>query len=103
LPTLPFVSFAAVNTFKDFANVFVALIKGVVNILFVSLSVGLIYGVALYFIHSDNEDKREQIKGYLLWGVIGLTVAFGLWGIVDVLCGTFNWCVAGIPYISPPT
>lgn len=99
---LPLSVFAA-GTFKDFANTLVALVKGIVNILFVSLSVGLAYGVALYFINSDNEQKREQIKGYLLWAIIGLSVTFGLWGIIQILCDTFDWCVtAGIPYISPP-
>lgn len=102
LSTLPTVVFAAVGTFKDFANVFVALVKGIVNILFVSLSVGIAYGVAMYFVNSDNEQKREQIKGYLLWAIIGLAVTFGLWGFIQIFCDTLDWCVAGIPYISPP-
>jgi hypothetical protein len=99
---LPTLALAAVATFKDFANVIVAALKGVVNILFVSLSVGVAYGVALYFINSDNEQKREQIRGYLLWAVIGLAVVFGLWGLIQILCDTLAWCDAGIPYISPP-
>lgn len=99
---IPAFAFAAVGTFRDFANVFVALIKGVVNILFVSLSVGVAYGIALYFINSDNEQKREQIKGYLLWAVIGLAVTFGLWGIIQIFCDTLSWCTAGIPLIRPP-
>ena len=99
---VPALAFAAVGTFRDFSNVFVALIKGVVNILFVSLSVGVAYGIALYFINSDNEQKREQIKGYLLWAVIGLAVTFGMWGLIQILCDTFAWCTAGIPLIRPP-
>ena len=103
LPLLvPLVTFAAVGTFRDFAQLFVAFVKGIINILFVSLSVGVAYGVALYFINSDNEQKREQIKGYLLWAVIGLTVVFGMWGIIQIFCDTLAWCTAGIPYIRPP-
>ena len=97
LPTLVFA-----QTFKDFADSFIAVIKGFINILFVSLGVGLAYGVLLYFINSDNEKKREEIKGYLLWGVIGITVVFGLWGFIQIFCDTLEWCDAGIPYISPP-
>lgn len=99
----PVLAMAAPSSFRDFADVFVAAAKGLVNILFVSLSVGLAYGIALYFIHSDNEKKREEIKGYLLWGVIGITVVFGLWGIIQVFCDTLDWCTAGIPLISPPS
>lgn len=99
---LPVVCFAAVGTFKDFANIFVQFIKGIIDILFVSLTVGVGYGVALYFINSDNEQKREQIKGYLLWAIIGLAVTFGMWGLVQIFCDTLAWCTAGIPYIKPP-
>ena len=100
LMLLPTLAFAA--TFKDFADSFIAVIKGFINILFVSLGVGLAYGVLLYFINSDNEKKREDIKGYLLWGVIGITVVFGLWGFIQIFCDTLGWCEAGIPHISPP-
>lgn len=100
LMLLPTLVFAA--TFKDFADNFIAVIKGFINILFVSLGVGLAYGVLLYFINSDNEKKREEIKGYLLWGVIGITVVFGLWGFIQIFCDTLGWCEAGIPYISAP-
>ena len=100
---LPIVVFAAVSTFKDFANQFVAIIKGFINVLFVSLGVGLAYGVLLFFINADNEKKREEIKGYLLWGVIGISVVFGLWGFIQIFCDTLGWCAAGIPYIIPPT
>ncbi len=99
---LPLIAFAQPATFREAADLVVAMIKGIINILFVSLSVGLAYGVVLYFIHSDNEQKREEIKGYLLWGVIGITVVFGLWGIIQIFCDTLDWCVAGIPLISPP-
>ncbi len=99
---LPLVTYAAVGTFKDFANVLVAVVKGFINILFVSLTVGVAYGVAMYFINADNEKKREEIKGYLVWAVIGLTVTFGLWGFVQILCDTLDWCVVGVPSISPP-
>jgi hypothetical protein len=87
---------------RDYIQGSQELIKGAVNILFVSLSVGVAYGIALYFINSDNEQKREQIKGYLLWAVIGLAVTFGLWGIIQIFCDTLSWCTAGIPLIRPP-
>ena len=98
----PALALAAVGTFKDFADVFVAFVKGIINILFVSLSVGIAYGIALYFLNADNESKREQIKGYLLWAIIGLAVTFGLWGFIQILCDSLAWCNAAIPYIKPP-
>ena len=98
---LPMVVYA--QTFKDFADSFISVIKGFINVLFVSLGVGLAYGVLLYFLNADNEKKREELKPYLLWGVIGISVVFGMWGFVQILCNTVSWCDAAIPYISPPS
>lgn len=97
---LPVVVYA--QTFKDFADSFIAVIKGFINILFVSLGVGLAYGILLYFLNADDPKKREALKPYLVWGVVGITVVFGLWGLVQILCDTVQWCDAAIPYIRPP-
>ena len=100
---LPVLTFAAATTFRDLTStVIVPIIKGIIRIFYVSLAIGLSYGVVLYFINSDNEKKREEIKGYLLWGIIGITVAFGLWGIIAVLSATLGWDGGGIPIIRPP-
>lgn len=105
LPLLvPITVFAAATTFRGLTStVIVPIIKGIIRILYVSLAIGLSYGVVIYFINSDNEKKREEIKGYLLWGVIGITVAFGLWGIVAILSATLGWDNVGIPIIQPPS
>ncbi len=101
---LPVFAFAAATTFRDLTStVIVPIIKGILRIFYVSLAIGLSYGVVMYFVNSDNEKKREEIKGYLLWGVIGITVAFGLWGIVAILSDTLGWGNVGIPIIQPPS
>lgn len=100
---LPVMVFAVATTFRDLTStVIIPVIKGIIRIFYVSLAIGLSYGVVLYFLNSDNEKKREEIKGYLLWGVIGITVAFGLWGIITVLSYTLGWGDVGIPIIQPP-
>ena len=105
LSFLPMVAFAvtAPTTFREAAGLFVQIIKGIINILFALLVVGLLYGVVLFFANADNERKRTEIKGYLLWGVIGIIVAFALWGILALLSSSFGWGSAvGIPMIRPP-
>jgi hypothetical protein len=101
---LPFIASAQTppSTFRAAVDLFIQIIKGIINIVFALLAVGLLYGVVLYFLNADNERKRTEIRGYLLWGVIGITVAFALWGILGILLATFGWGAAGIPLISPP-
>jgi small-conductance mechanosensitive channel len=100
LVTLPQMAFAvtAPTDFKSFAEMLLVLLQNLISFLFIAMIVGLLYGVLLYMINSDNEKKREQLKGYLLYGVIALFVVVSLWGILAILAGTG----VGIPQLSPP-
>lgn len=40
-------------------------------------------GVARYFV-TESEEKRKEARQFALWGIIGLVVIFGVWGIVRI-------------------
>jgi uncharacterized membrane protein len=48
-----------------------------------------IYGIAMYVI-SGNEEAKEQAKSKIIYGVIGLFVMISVWGLVNILVGTFG-------------
>ena len=51
-----------------------------------------IWGVFLYFIAGGHdEEKREKGKGLMLWGIIGFFVMVSVWGLVNILRGTFQF------------
>lgn len=89
-------------TFAEFILLIVLFLQRIFALLVAAAAVGVIYGVFVYFVNADNESKREQIKGFLLWAIIGLFVLASLWGILAVLSNTFGWGPAGIRVISPP-
>ena len=92
------------TSLRDVAELFLKIMLNITDILFALLSVGMIYGVIVYFINSDNEREREKIKGHLLWGIIGIVVVFGIWGIVSIMrYSIFGNTTSGIPQIAPPT
>lgn len=96
----PNVLFAATPAnFKEFIELLLKILQNAIQILVAGMAIGLLYGVAMYMVNSDNEKKREDIKGYLLYGVMGLFVVVGLWGILALLSGG----AVGIPLLSPPT
>jgi len=97
-----FAAAQAPSTFRQFGELVVRIVKYGVILLFVSLGVGLAYGVVVYLAHADDAKMRETIKSYLLWGIIGIAVVFGLWGILAILSNTLGWGTVGIPLISPP-
>lgn len=93
----------APGTFKAAIELVLQLLQNLIVLLISLLGLGMVFGVAMYMVNSDNEQKREQIKGYLLWGVIGIMVVFALFGIVAVFRGTLfgDWDV-GIPHLTRP-
>lgn len=102
--SLPHAVFAAPPAnLRDLAEFFMKIMLNITSILFALLGVGMLYGVVMFFAHADNEKKREEIKGYLLWGIIGIVVVFGIWGLVSILrYSVFGTGTVGIPQIAPP-
>ena len=48
-----------------------------------------IWGVLTYVIASDEEAKSAG-RNRIIWGIIGLAVIIGLWGLVRILTNTFG-------------
>ena len=99
---LPTLAEAAAGTFKDVIVIFLKILMNFIQIGIAAVVLGIIYAVVLYMWNSDNEQKREQIKGYLVSAVIGLSVVMGLWGIVELLTMTVWGGGFGIPQLSAP-
>ncbi|MDO8521142.1 MAG: hypothetical protein Q7S52_03435 [bacterium] len=93
----------APTNLKEFAELTVRILQNISGILFVSLSVGLIFGVVLYLFSTPSEKRRSEIREMLLWGVIGIIVVVGIWGILALLRASFGLGDVGIPQISPPS
>ena len=59
--------------------------------LIIALAVAMfVWGVVQYVINSDEEAKKARGKQFMIWGIIGLTAMFGVWGIVNILGTTFG-------------
>lgn len=66
------------------------LIQAIVPFLFALATVAFLWGVIEYYINPDNEEKRKKGKNFIIGGIIGLFVMLSMWGLVNVLSGTFN-------------
>ena len=49
-----------------------------------------IWGVGQFFYYVDNETERTKGKQHMLWGVIGLAIMVGVFGILNVICSTIG-------------
>ncbi len=73
---------------------FLAKIQGILDNI-VPFIVGLavfviIWGIFTYITQASNEEKREEAKKYILWGVVGVFMMLSIWGFVNILLNTFS-------------
>jgi len=79
---------------KDFKslveNVFIGgILRPIVPLLIGLGVVVFIYGV-LILMFSEGGEKKEEGKQYMLWGIIGIFVMVSVWGLVNILSGSFQ-------------
>lgn len=75
----------------DLFNYATCFIYGSALPLIIALAVAMfIWGVVQYVINSDEEAKKAKGKQFMIWGIIGLVVMFGVWGIVKIIGTTFG-------------
>jgi len=70
--------------------------RAIIPLIIAVAMVTFIWGIVQYVINTDNETAKTKGKDFMIWGLIGLAVMFGVWGLVKILGATF-----GIEYVIP--
>ena len=65
------------------------LLNYVIPVLIVLGIVYFVWGVVQYVI-GDSEEAKKKGKNGIIFGIIGLVVIVGLWGLVYIVVNTFN-------------
>lgn len=79
----------AKETFKTVVEKFINSIKQpLISLFFTAAIVVFAYGVAKYII--GGEISKNSAREYMVWGIIGIAVMAGVWGLVSVVKNTFG-------------
>ncbi len=76
-------------------NAFLAkVVTQIINPIILLLSAGafvvFLWGVFEFIKEAGDEGKRAEGKQAILWGLIGLVIIFGAYGIINLALGTFS-------------
>ena len=79
---------AVLNRFLD--SVVREIINPIILLLVAVAFVLFIWGVFEFVAHAGDETKRTEGKKAIMWGIIGLVIIFGAYGIINLALGTFS-------------
>lgn len=94
LPTLSFAQGAPSEPPKDFgefAGIVMDLISLAIPIVIGLSLIAFLWGLTVFILNADNEEKITEGKTFMVWGVIGLFVMVSVWGIINLLTGSFGF------------
>lgn len=68
----------------------------VIPVIFAFAFASFVWGVVNYFfLHGDEEGKREEGRKFMFWGIIGIVVLFSVWGFVNIMLSTLGIAPGG--------
>ncbi|PCI20192.1 hypothetical protein COB64_02680 [Candidatus Wolfebacteria bacterium] len=80
--------------YADVGSLVRAINKTIINplilLLFAAAVVYFIYGVVMFLINADNDEKRATGKSHMLWGIVGMTIMIAVFGIMRVIIASFG-------------
>lgn len=66
------------------------IVNPIILLLSAAAFVLFLWGVFEFVAHAADETKRTEGRRAIMWGLIGLVIIFGVYGILNLALGTFN-------------
>lgn len=77
---------AAPTDFSSFVDSWIRTAEqGIMPLIVGAASLAFLWGVAQYMRASGDAKARADGIAYMTWGIVGLVVIFGLWGLVSLV------------------
>lgn len=78
----------------SFDKLLTNIVEQIVNPIILLLSAGafaiFLWGVFIFIKNAGDETKRAEAQSAILWGIIGLIIIFGAYGILNIATATFG-------------
>lgn len=72
------------------SKVVTQIINPIILLLAAAAFVVFLWGIFEFIAHAGEETKRAEGKSAILWGLVGLVIIFGAYGIINLALGTFG-------------
>lgn len=73
------------RNFQEFADIVLNILSlAAPLVIFISFII-FFWGLAIFILKADEEDKRKSGKTLMIWGIIALFIAISTWALVGIL------------------
>lgn len=86
---------------KFLGKVVVEIINPLILLLAAVAFVVFLWGVFEFIRKAGDEAKRAEGKSAIMWGLVGLVIIFGAYGIINLALGTVFPNVPNVPAVTP--
>ena len=66
------------------------IINPIIGFLFALAVLYFLYGMVQFMLNQDNEEAKSTGKQHLIWGIVGITIMLGVWGILGIVLDSFG-------------
>lgn len=95
----PLFVFAAPRTWAELLQLFILILGYALMLLYAIGLLIFMWGIAKFILNTDDAEKREDGKRWMMWGVVAFFVGLVLWGIVSIFTWTFFEADVFIPQL----
>lgn len=72
------------------ANLNAVIINPLIFLLFAAAAVYFVFGLLQFVMNSSSDEARDKGKRHMVYGLIGLFIMVAVYGILNIILGTFN-------------
>lgn len=71
-------------------NVNRLILNPLIKLLFALALAFFLWGMSQFVLNAENDEARETGKRHMLWGIVGMTIMFSVWGLMYLVLDTFQ-------------
>jgi len=89
---LPFIVFAQsrIDTFLE--NIKAEILRPLIALMVIVALIVFAWGIIEWIYGADNDKKVEQGKKHIIYSIIGFSIIFGVWAILNTICNLIGAC-----------
>ncbi len=78
------------NADQLISKITATIVNPIIGLMIVIAFAVFIWGIIEFIVNADNEDKRDEGKRHIIWGLVGLLIMVAVGGIIQVIANFIN-------------